>query len=66
MEKATKETLDRIAMIMRRKGYDPLEQLEGFVQTGMNHYITRTDGARDMIGKISVDDIREYLKEKKI
>lgn len=33
---------------------------------GMDYYITRTDGARDMIAKISVDDVREYLQEMKV
>ncbi len=42
---------------MREMGYDPVNQLVGFVITGDSGYITSNKDARSFINKLDIDDI---------
>ncbi|MBQ7000180.1 MAG: IreB family regulatory phosphoprotein [Oscillospiraceae bacterium] len=56
--------LNDIADSIKETGLDPYEQLYGYATTGNELYITRHRGARDLILKMNVFDIVEYLEYK--
>ena len=56
--------LNDIADAIKEAGLDPYEQLYGYATTGNELYITRHRGARDLILKMNVFDIVEYLEYK--
>ncbi len=61
--KETEAVLDEIVASLKEAGFEPYEQLTGYVEYGNLTYITRKNGARDKITQISVIDIKQYLAE---
>jgi len=55
------EQLYEIAIQIKKAGYEPYEQIYGYLQTGLAAYITRTGNAREKIQLISTNSIREFL-----
>ena len=55
------EDLRLVVDSLQEAGYDPVEQLIGYLQTGQLFYITRTNGARDRIQVISKETIEAYV-----
>ncbi len=62
-KKLFEETMERIIAGIKKAGYSPYDQLIGYVTTGQESYITRTDGARELILKLDREDIRAYLRD---
>ena len=56
------QSMDEIVAAVRSAGYDPYEQLLGYMQTGELFYITRQDGARDKITLLDQRLIRQYVE----
>lgn len=56
-------TLVEVITAIRQKGYSPVNQLTGYLQTGNLIYIPRDNMAREKISKLSVEEILEYLTE---
>ena len=56
--------MDNIVAAIRKAGFEPYEQLVGYVQTGNSCYITRTDNAREIIQDLDIERITEYIKAK--
>lgn len=52
--------MDRIVKALKDAGYDPYMQLYGYLETGDDSYITRKDNARDEIGKLDRELVREF------
>lgn len=52
--------MDRIVKALKDAGYDPYMQLYGYLETGDDSYITRKDNARDEIGELDREMIREF------
>ena len=48
---------------MQQKGYDPLNQLVGYILSGDPTYITSHKGARSLIRRVERDEIIELLLE---
>lgn len=46
---------------LREAGYDPVEQLIGYLQTGQLFYITRKNGARGRVQGIRKETIEAYV-----
>jgi uncharacterized protein (UPF0297 family) len=46
-------------------GYEPYDQLYGYVMHENDQYITRFGGAREIVTKMDVKDIRVFLKHYK-
>ena len=46
---------------LKEAGYDPYEQLEGYVQTGQDYYITRINDARNLIKNVERDMLLKYV-----
>ncbi|MCR5293828.1 MAG: IreB family regulatory phosphoprotein [Lachnospiraceae bacterium] len=64
-----KQVLDTVYNAMAEKGYDPVNQIVGYIMSGDPTYITSYKGARSMIMKVERDDIveellRAYIKNK--
>ncbi len=61
----SEKLLQEVITALREAGYNPYDQLEGYIQTGDASYITRTGGARDTISMIDRNRIKEYLDKVK-
>ena len=63
-EVQVKEVLDVVYTAMEEKGYNPVNQIVGYIMSGDPTYITSYKGARSMIMKVERDElIEELLKE---
>jgi len=60
VDRQTHETLTHIAQSLRDAGYDPYEQLIGYIKTGDAAYITRRGDARSLIQSISIAQVQQY------
>ena len=59
-----KRVLDIVYHAMEEKGYNPVNQIVGYIMSGDPTYITSHNGARSMIMKVERDElVEELLKE---
>ena len=59
-----KDILDIVFHALKEKGYNPVNQLVGYIMSGDPTYITSHNGARSMIMKVERDElVEELLKE---
>ncbi len=56
-----KEVLDLVYLALTEKGYNPVNQIVGYVMSGDPTYITNHRGARSLIMKVERDEIIEEL-----
>ena len=68
-EKELKRTLTTVYEALLEKGYNPINQLVGYILSKDPTYITNYNNARSMICKIDRDElmqvlVREYLFER--
>ena len=56
-----KDVLDVVYNAMAEKGYNPVNQIVGYIMSGDPTYITSYRGARSMIIKVERDEIVEEL-----
>lgn len=68
-ELEVKEVLDLVYNAMDEKGYNPVNQIVGYIMSGDPTYITSHKGARSMIMKVERDELveellNEYIKNK--
>ena len=64
-----KETIRQVYEALSEKGYNPVNQIVGYVMSGDPTYITSYKGARSMIMKVERDELveellKEYIKNK--
>jgi Uncharacterized protein conserved in bacteria len=64
-----KDVLDRVYTAMAEKGYNPENQIVGYIMSGDPTYITSHNNARSMIMKVERDELveellKEYIKSK--
>ena len=52
--------MDRIVEALKDAGYDPYMQLYGYLETGDDTYITCKGNARDEIGELDQEMVREF------
>ena len=55
------QTISEVESAIKQAGYDPYEQLEGYLQTGHDYYITRTMGARELIKTLDRNKLKTYV-----
>ena len=61
---SVKEVLDVVYHAMEEKGYNPVNQIVGYIMSGDPTYITSHNGARSLIMKVERDElVEELLKE---
>ena len=56
-----KDVLEIVYRSLSEKGYNPLNQIVGYIMSGDPTYITSHKGARSMIMKLERDEILEEL-----
>ena len=69
VEVPIKEILNLVYNAMDEKGYNPVNQIVGYIMSGDPTYITSHKGARSMIMKVERDELveellTEYIKNK--
>lgn len=67
--KTTEEILHIVYDALEDRGYNPIDQIVGFILSGDPSYITSHNDARNLIRQIDRDDlteelVRSYLKKK--
>ena len=60
-ELEVKEVLDLVYLAMVEKGYNPVNQIVGYIMSGEPIYITSYKGARSAIMKVERDELVEEL-----
>ena len=59
-----KDVLDIVYHALSEKGYNPVNQIVGYIMSGDPTYITSHNNARSLIMKVDRDDlVEEILKE---
>ncbi len=58
---STRETLLDVYNALKDKGYNPINQIVGYIMSGDPTYITSYNGARTKIRKFERDEILEEL-----
>ncbi|HHX12315.1 MAG TPA: IreB family regulatory phosphoprotein [Clostridiales bacterium] len=60
-EKLVREVIHSVYDALSEKGYNPMNQIVGYVMSGEPTYITSHKGARSLIMKVERDEIIEEL-----
>ena len=65
MDTAFLTTMEEIVASIKEAGYEPYDQLYGYITKGKEEYITRSGGAREKIKKLSWLKVKEYVVKMK-
>lgn len=60
-ENGVKIILDTVYHALTEKGYNPINQIVGYIMSGDPTYITNHQGARSLIMKVERDELVEEL-----
>ncbi len=55
----------QVVEALKATGYEPFDQLTGYVRTGNELYITRHGNARELVKTMDKQNIKTYLKHYK-
>ena len=58
---AASEELKEVYTALTEKGYNPINQIVGYIMSGDPTYITSYKGARSLINKVERDELLEEL-----
>ena len=58
-----KEILSTVYQALNEKGYNPINQIVGYIMSGDPTYITRQKDARTLIKTIDIEQLRRYINE---
>lgn len=61
-EKLFNATMELIVSALIEKGYDPYEQLTGYVTENEPCYITKHKNARQLIVTLDMERVKQYVK----
>ncbi|AQQ55036.1 IreB family regulatory phosphoprotein [Planococcus lenghuensis] len=61
MEREVKEVMLHVHSALKEKGYNPVNQIVGYLLSGDPAYIPRHEDARNLIRKLERDEILEEL-----
>lgn len=64
-EKQFNETMKQIVYALKERGYNPYEQLTGYVVENNPAYITKHNDARNLIQTLDFDKVKQYVREMK-
>lgn len=56
--------MEKVVAAIQSVGYAPYDQLYGYVISENDQYITRHGGAREIVSKMDIDDIKMFLKQR--
>ena len=54
--------ISEVYLAIKEAGYEPYDQLTGYVRTGNDQYITRRHNARKIVTEMDPEMIKQYLK----
>lgn len=57
--KEVREIMTKVYEALKEKGYDPINQIVGYILSGDPTYVTSHNNARSLITKIERDDLLE-------
>ena len=57
----TKDILEIVYQALREKGYNPVNQIVGYIMSGDPTYITSHNGARALIQTLDFEQIKQYV-----
>ena len=57
----TREILSQVYNSLQQKGYNPINQIVGYIMSGDPTYVTSFNGARSLIMKVERDELVEEL-----
>ncbi len=60
-EQMIKEVMDSVYLSLKEKGYDPINQLVGYIVSEDPTYITNYNNARGLIRKLDRDELLRIL-----
>lgn len=63
MEIEFENIMEHIVASIRSAGYEPYDQLYGYLKTGDETYITRTGNARKQIKELEHDQLEQYVQK---
>ena len=55
------DVLEIVYSALKEKGYNPVNQIVGYIMSGDPTYITSYNGARSLVMKVELDEIVEEL-----
>lgn len=55
--------MDEIIQSIREAGYEPYDQLYGYITTGKEEYITRAGDAREKIKTLNWLQVKEFVEK---
>ena len=58
---AVKDILEAVYIALTEKGYNPVNQIVGYIMSGDPTYITSYNGARSLVMKVERDELVEEL-----
>ena len=61
MDKKVNDILETVFRALTEKGYNPVNQIVGYVMSGDPTYITSHQGARSLIMKVERDELVEEM-----
>ena len=61
MEIEFKNIMEHIVASIRSAGYEPYDQLYGYLKTGDETYITRTGDARSLVKQMDREQLQQYV-----
>lgn len=61
-EKEFIAVMEHIVAALKEKGYDPYEQLTGYVKLNNPSYITKHNGARQLIVSLDISCVKNYVE----
>lgn len=56
--------MEHIVASIRSAGYEPYDQLYGYLKTGDETYITRTGDARRLVKELDRERLQQYVNSK--
>ena len=62
MKDKFEETIDYVVTVLKEAGYNPYEQLYGYLNTGNESYITRKGNARTLVAALDREQIWNYIE----
>lgn len=65
MDTEFQTTMEEIVASIKKAGYEPYDQLYGYITKGKEEYITRSGGAREKIKKLNWLKVKEYVANMK-
>jgi len=56
-----KQFLNEVIQALRERGFEPWDQIKGYVELEDDSYITRRNGARNKIKQVSMELLKDEL-----